>query len=192
MAGWPDNIGLCDASSFGAEGVILGKLSACLPMVFRLQWPLDITESVISDKNKGGTLTNSDLEMAGLLLLWLMIEHICSCLVEKRVALFSDNSPTVSWVQCMACQSSLIAEQLICVLALWINSQQSCPLTTLHITGDQNTMTDIPLRSFGSKPKWHFKNEHDLLTFFNLSFPLPNKNSWSVRHLADCAFHSGR
>ena len=41
-------------------------------------------------------------------------------------------------------------------------------------------MTDIPSRSFGSKPKWHFKNEHDLLTFFNSSFPLPNKNSWSV------------
>ncbi len=41
-------------------------------------------------------------------------------------------------------------------------------------------MTDISLRSFGSEPKWHFKNEHDFLTFFNLPFPLPNKNSWSV------------
>ncbi len=112
--------------------------------------------------------------------MWLMIEHVCSCLVEKRVALFSDNSPTVSWVQRMACRSSLIAEQLIRVLALRINSQQSCPLTTLHIAGNQNTMTDIPLRLFGSEPKWQFRNEHDLLTFFNSSFLLPNKNSWSV------------
>jgi hypothetical protein len=136
-----------------------------------------ITASVVSDKNKGGTLTNLDLEMAGLLLLWLMIEHACSCLVEKRVALFSDNSPTVSWVQLMACQ---IAEQLIRVLALQINTQRSCPLTTLHITGDQNTMTDIPLRSFGAEPKWHFKTEYELLTFFNSSFLLPNKNFWSV------------
>jgi hypothetical protein len=118
--------------------------------------------------------------MAGLLLLWLMIEHVCSGLVEKRVALFSDNSPTVSWVKRMACRSSLIAEQLLRVLALRINTQRSCPLTTLHIAGDQNTMTDIPSRSFGSNPKWHFKTEHDLLTFFNSSFPLPNKNSWSV------------
>jgi hypothetical protein len=138
------------------RGVILGELSACRPTVFRLQWPPDITESIISDKNKGRTLTNSDLEMAGLLLLWLMIKHACSCLVEKRVALFSNNSPTVSWVQHMACRSSLIAEQLIRVLALRINSQRSCPLTTLHIVGDQNTMTDIPSRLFGSKPKWHF------------------------------------
>ena len=41
-------------------------------------------------------------------------------------------------------------------------------------------MTDISSCPFGSEPKWHFKNEHNILTFFNLSFPLPNKNSWSV------------
>jgi hypothetical protein len=121
-----------------------------------------------------------DLEMAGLLLLWLMIEHVCSSLVEKRVALFSNNSPTVSWVQRMACRSSLIAEQLIRVLALRMNAQQSCPLMTLHIAGDKNTMTDIPSRSFGSNHKWHFKTENDLLIFFNSSFLLPLKNSWRV------------
>ena len=123
VAGWPDYVGICNASSFGARGVIIGELSACRPMVFRVQWPPDITASIVSDKNTKGTLTNLDLEMAGLLLLWLMIEHVCSCLVEKRVALFSDNSPTVSWVHRMACRSSLIAEQLIRVLALRINTQ---------------------------------------------------------------------
>jgi hypothetical protein len=60
-----------------------------------------------------GQLTNLDLEMAGLLLLWLMIEYICTTLTKKCIALFSDNSPTVSWVQRMACRSSLIAEQLV-------------------------------------------------------------------------------
>jgi hypothetical protein len=86
----------------------------------------------------------------------------------------------VSWVQRMACRSSLIAEQLIRVLALRMNAQRSCSLTTLHIAGDQNTTTDIPSRSFGSNQKWHFKTENDLLIFFNSSFPLPLKNSWSV------------
>ncbi len=41
-------------------------------------------------------------------------------------------------------------------------------------------MTDIPSRSFGSEQKWHFRTEHDLLTFFNATFPLPNQNSWTV------------
>jgi hypothetical protein len=103
VAGWPDYVGICDASSYGAGGVIIGELSECCPTVSRLQWPPDITASVISDKNKGRKITSLDLEMAGLLLLWLMIEHVYSCLVvvEKKVALFSDNSPSVSWVQRM-------------------------------------------------------------------------------------------
>jgi hypothetical protein len=50
----------------------------------------------------------------------------------------------------------------------------------LHIAGDQNAMTDIPSRSFGSKPKWHFQSELDFLTFFNNSFPLPCQNSWML------------
>ncbi len=113
MAGWPNYIGVVDASSFGIRGIDIGKLLPCWPTVFRLQWPPDITASVISNRNMKGRLTNSDLEMAGLLLLWLMIAYICTTLTEKRIALFSDNSPTVSWVQRMACRSSLIAEQLI-------------------------------------------------------------------------------
>jgi hypothetical protein len=50
----------------------------------------------------------------------------------------------------------------------------------LHIAGNQNQMTDIPSRSFGSESKWHFKTNKDLLTFFNSHFPLPTQNSWSV------------
>jgi len=117
---------------------------------------------------------------AKLVRVWLMMEHVCGPLAEKRIALFSDNSPTVSWVQRMACRSSLVAEQLIRALALQFNLQKVCPITMLHIAGDQNSMTDIPSRSFGIEHKWHFKSEHDLLTFFNCNFTLPLQNSWTV------------
>ncbi len=179
VAGWPDFIGLVDASSRGVGGVIIGELSECLPTVFRLQWPPDITANVKSEANPKGTITNSDLKLAGIVLLWLMMEHVCGPLTEKRIVLFSDNSPTVSWVERMACLSSLVAEQLIRVLALHFNIQKVCPITTLHIAGDQNSMTDIPSRLFGSEHKWHFKSEHDLL-FFNVNFTLPLQNSWTV------------
>ena len=75
---------------------------------------------------------------------------------------------------------AIIAEQLLQVLTLHMNAQRCCPLTTLNIDGDQNSMTDIPSRSFGSKAKWNFKTESELLTFFNTTFPLPNQNSWTV------------
>ena len=153
VAGWPDFIKVVDASSHGVGGVIIGELSECPPTVFRLQWPPDITNNVISDANLKGSITNLDLELAGLVLLWLMMEHVCGPLAEKRIALFSDNSPIVSWVQQMACPSSLVAEQLIRVLALHFNLQKVCPITMLHIAGDQNSMTDIPSRLFGSEQK---------------------------------------
>jgi hypothetical protein len=177
---WPNFVGVVNASSHGVGGITIGELSECKPTVFHLKWPPDISAVVISDSNPTGKITNSDLKLAGLIILWLMMEHVCGLLTKKQVALFSDNSPVVSWVQRMAYRSSLVAEQLICVLALWFNLQWTCPITTLHIVGNQNQMTDIPSRSFGSKQQWHFKTDEDLLTFFNSKFPLPTQNYWSV------------
>jgi hypothetical protein len=112
-----------------------------------------------------------------------MMEYVCTDLVEKRVAIFSNNSPSVGWVQCMAVRSSLVAEQLIWVRALHFNIQCMCPIIALHICEDQNSMTNIPSCLFGSKPKWHFQSEENLLTFFNANFPLPNQNLWTVCQL---------
>ncbi len=77
--------------------------------MFRVQWPEDITNTVISFDNPNGSLTNSDLEMAGLMLLWLAIEGVCPNLEDAHVALFSDNSPTVAWVDRLAARSSEVA-----------------------------------------------------------------------------------
>jgi hypothetical protein len=64
--GWPDFVGIVNASSHGVGGVVFGKLSACRPTVFRWQWPDDIRTQLISNENTEGTITNSDLEMTGL------------------------------------------------------------------------------------------------------------------------------
>jgi hypothetical protein len=44
-------------------------------------------------------------------------------------------------------------------------------------------MTDIPSRSFGSNNKWHCKNNTELLTLFNSTFPLPGQTSWTIFQL---------
>jgi hypothetical protein len=113
VADWPNFVGVVDASSHGVGGVIISKLLECPPTVSRLQWPPNITANVVSDSNPNGTITNLDIKLAGLVILWLMMEHVCGSLAEKWVTIFSNNSPTVSWVQWMACCSSLVAEQLI-------------------------------------------------------------------------------
>ena len=159
MAGWPDFIGVQDASGQGVGGVILGELGSCTPTVFRYEWPEDIKADLVSFDNPRGRITNSDLEMAGLLLMWLVLEAVCGDLTEKRVAVFSDNDPTVSWAKRLASRHSVMAAQLVRALALRIKLRWGCPITPCHIPGVENTMTDIPSLSFGSVPEWHCKTD---------------------------------
>ena len=97
-----------------------------------------------------------------------------------HIALFSDNSPTVHWVERMASKKSRVAMQLIRALALRLQLNKASPLTPLHISGVHNAMTDIPSRSFGSEPKWFCKTDKDLRTLFDTLFPLPQQASWTV------------
>ena len=70
----------------------MGEGKACIPTVFRLDWPNDINELFHKSNIK-----NSDLEMAGLLMLWLGMEEVCPDPQAAYVVLFSDNSPTIGW-----------------------------------------------------------------------------------------------
>jgi hypothetical protein len=200
VAAWPNFIGVTDASAHGAGGIIVGENATVTPTVFRVQWPREILSAVVSDDNPNGTITNSDLEMAGLLLLWLVMEDVCPSVTNAHVALFSDNSPTVHWVQRLAAKHSKIAMALLRALALRLHLTKASPLIPLHIAGVDNQMTDIPSRSFGSEQKWHCPTDTDFLTLFNSLFPLPTQHSWTLYrmsyegdfHSADAGFFSGR
>ena len=176
----PDFVGITDASGHGCGGVIIGERLGVPPTVFRLAWPLAIRHSIVSSTNPSGTITNSDLEMAGLLLLWLVMEAVCPTLTNAHVALISDNTPTVHWVQRMASKQSRIAMHLVRALAFRLQARRCSPLTPLHIAGVDNALTDIPSRSFGSEPRWACATDHDLLTMFTSLFPLPHQASWTV------------
>ena len=180
VSGTPAFVGIKDASRHGVGGVIVGHTGACVPTVFRVEWPADISNNVRSKSNPNGKLTNSDLEMAGLLLLWLVMEEVCKPQPGAHCAVFSDNSPTVSWTQRLAAKSSLVAGQLLRALALRLKTSNVSPLTPLHIPGPENSITDIPSRSFGSERKWHCNSDDELLNLFNSHFPLPNQSSWTV------------
>ena len=188
VAGWPDYIGVQDASGQGVGGVIFGETLACPPTVFRYEWPEDVKQNIISQKNRRGGITNSDLEMAGLLCTWLVMEAVCGNLRERRVAVFSDNDPTVSWVKKLASRHSVVAANLIRAIALRMKIMGACPITPVHIPGIENAMTDIPSRSFGSVAEWHCKTDNDLLTLFNARFPLPGQASWTVFRITSKAF----
>ena len=70
--------------------------------------------------------------------------------------------------------------QIVRALTLRLKKSEASPLKPLHISGEENAMTDIPSRSFGSNLYWFCKNYTDLLKFFNKIFHLPNQASWTV------------
>ena len=180
----PNFVGICDAAKEGAGGVVFGETDKCVPTVFRLEWPVDVRREINTDSNKKGSLTNSDLEMAGLLLLWIVIEAVCPVLRHKHVAVFSDNTPTVSWVDRLASKQSKTAGGLLRALSFRMRHHRSSPLTALHIRGIHNSIADIPSRSFGGTPAWHCKTDTEFLTLFNKKFPLPQQNSWQLFRIA--------
>jgi hypothetical protein len=51
VGGWPDYIGVCDASSHGIGGVVFRKNKACTPTVFRWEWPQDIKDKYHAKSN---------------------------------------------------------------------------------------------------------------------------------------------
>ena len=77
VAGWPDYVGVVDASGHGVGGVVLGKLLRCTPTVLRWEWPEDIKQDIKTVDNPSVRISNSDLEMAGLVLLWVVMEGMC-------------------------------------------------------------------------------------------------------------------
>jgi hypothetical protein len=94
-----------------------------------MEWPQWVKDEVIkTNSGRGGSLTNSDLEMAGLLLLFLIMEDVCNLGRGDHVALFSDNSPTVSWVRKMAAKGSKVADQLLRALTLRMRLKHISPL----------------------------------------------------------------
>jgi len=180
IQGPPDYVGICDASSHGVGGVIIGELQPCIPTIFRMEWPNSIRSNLVSAQNPTGTITNSDLEMAGIVLLWLVIEKVVPSLNQRNVATYCDNLPSVGWVNRLASKSSVVAAKLIHALSLRMKQTHACPITTLHIPGNQNSISDIPSRSFGSTTAWFCPSHKQLLTLFNSTFPLPDQNSWTV------------
>ena len=182
----------------------MGETSQCIPTVFRWEWPKDVTASVRSFSNPISIITNSDLELAGVLILWLMMEAVCQPLHEKRVALYSDNTPTVGWTKRLASRKSLVTEHFVQALALWIKTNKTCPLTTLHIEGKLNSISDVPFKVIWQHPGVAlyigriFPNPVQLFVPPSVTelldrLPAELKSSYAHDfHASDAAFRSGR
>jgi hypothetical protein len=168
--------GYCDACAAGAGGVWFSGEDKLEPMVWRVRFPPDIEQEVVSDKNPSGRLTNSDLELAAVLYQNMILRQVAP-MQHQRAGIFSDNTPTVAWTKHMADKSqSPTAGRLLRGLTAMQRSSQSGPFTVASVAGKHNKMADIASRSF------HL-DDAAFLTLFHSRFPLPQNKSWARVHL---------
>ena len=69
VPGNPEVAGIVDASKEGVGGLVFGITHECVPTVFRMEWPKEVRDQLQTEENPDGTITNSNLEMAGLVLI---------------------------------------------------------------------------------------------------------------------------
>ena len=172
----PGYIGFCDASTLGAGGVWFAGAHPLQPTVWRVPWPIPIRAALVSFQNPSSTISNSDLEMAGMLLHYLVLEQLAP-LRHVHVAAWCDNTPTVSWTNKLSASRSPIAGHLTRALAMRIHINEASHLTSLSIAGIDNTMADTASCTFhrntATELTFTIPDDEFLLTF-NSSFPLQN------------------
>ena len=174
----PDYVGWSDASKEGAGGVWLVGHDLPSPIVWRVQWPQDIQNGLISNDAPEGWLSINDLEMAGMLLHWLVLENIVN-IRHKHIGAWCDNSSSVAWIKKMASKRSLLGGRLCRALGLRYLSTEASPLLSQHVEGTKNTWADVSSRSFSSHP-----SDDEFLLFFVTRFPFSNqKTFWTMFHL---------
>ena len=184
----------CDASGFGAGGAWF--IAGHSPIVWRVVWPTDIQNSVVSDNNPDGALTNSDLELAAIVLHYMVLRQVCGGNTRHmKTVTFSDNTPAVVWSTRMRSKSRAdTAYHLLRGFAMVQRTAELCLPTINHIDGPINSMADDASRPihlsllsdnmFLNRPGIGITpdvRDIQLQTFFNSRYPLQN-DSWRVAH----------
>ena len=93
----PTHMGFYNALGLGAEGMWLDPSRSSLNLVWCHPWPPDIIAELVSPINPKGTIKNSDLKLAALVLheATLLLAVPTARMAAPRFSL--DNTPTVSW-----------------------------------------------------------------------------------------------
>ena len=186
IPGIPWYVCYVDASGSGVGGVWLSGSKQLKPYVWRMQWPEDISKRLVSFKNPNGDINNSELEMAGVLLAWLVLEQIAPMSLQySTVGIFCDNTPAVAWSNRLQSSKSTVAGHLLRVLALRQHVHRSSPCLTISIAGVINLMADHASRSY-IKPQYLNPNK-TFLDVFSTTFPLQS-DSWTEYHLPNNLF----
>lgn len=158
----PTYVGACDAARTGMGGVWFGP--GLQPILWRHPFPSHIQAQLVSSDNLAGTITNSDLELAGILCHNDVLVHATDC-SELTIATLCDNTPAVAWTHRASISSDSAAGYLLRLSALHRRHFRYLSDTS-HIPGTENAMADDASRL------WNL-TDSQLLAHFDSHYPQP-------------------
>lgn len=167
----PTFLGATDASGLGMGGVIFvphPKSTQAAPLhcsfLWRHKFPADIATRLVSASNPKGTISNSDLELAGTFAQLDIIARSFEC-AYQTIAILSDNTPAVYWNRKGSATTTGPAAYLLRLAGL---HQRVHRYVSTHdfIPGKANAMADDASRL-------HALTDSLLLLHFNTRYPQP-------------------
>jgi hypothetical protein len=166
----PSALGYHDAARIGAGGVWFPHSSlpprtgtpSSAPLLWRLQWPADIMAALVTEDNPQGTITNSDLELAGGL---LHLEIICQHydVRERTILSKTDNLATLFWQRKGSATTDSPPAHLLRLFGIHQRLHRYVPRHD-YIPGLSNPMADDASRLL------HL-TDSQFLSYFNLTYP---------------------
>ena len=93
-------------------------------------------------------MTIKDVELAGLIINWLVLDITHLPLQLEQIGTFCDNTSAVSWKHKIRFPASIEAGTLIRMLSICIHARKASSITPLHVAGKDSKMADIVSRAF--------------------------------------------
>jgi hypothetical protein len=138
----PHYVGAVDASGVRCGGFWVATHHGQLPtpIVFRYEFPKDISSQLVSSSNPSGTLTNSNFELSavalGLAILQQHAPKIHTCAYAA-----SDNTPTAAWCNRGSTSSVGANAHLLCWMAQ-LTRASGLTLKPVSVPGNSNHVAD--------------------------------------------------
>jgi hypothetical protein len=168
--GPPVAYGACDASQRGMGGIWF--VPGLPPTVWRTPFPAFIQRTLITSDNRTGTLSISDLELAGTIAHKQILVQLVP-VAERPVWLAGDNKASLAWATKGSSTSVSARAYLLRLNAIHQRHHRYVPLHD-YISGKANVMADDASR------RWDL-SDHALLTHFNSVYP--QTSSWRLQTL---------
>jgi hypothetical protein len=145
----PTHIGTCDASKSGMGGVWFPtslKPHASPPLIWSQPFPTSIQNALVSNSNPSGSITNSDLELLGV------VAHTQALATTQDLSnatlwIGCDNTPAVAWSSRGSSSVAAPRSYLLRHLGLLTRAAQM-KVRVLSVPGESNTIADFLSRSF--------------------------------------------